>query len=153
MKDPLPPNDVDAERAVLGSILIDGSTEIVRRARTIISPEDFYSEKLGTAFEGMCALAKVGTNIDVVILMSWLDANKPGVVSSADLSRFMVDTPTASNMAHYAKIVFEASTRRQLIGRSFGGLAHNAGEGRGRRPKFNRGRVYSRAGKIVALGV
>ncbi len=114
-KDPLPPNDVDAERAVLGSILLDGSTEIVRQARTIIAPEDFYSEKLGVAFEGACALAKTGTSIDIVTLMSWLEANRPGMVSAADLSRFIVDTPTASHMVYYARIVFETSTRRQLI--------------------------------------
>jgi replicative DNA helicase len=113
--DPLPPHNEDAERAVLGSLLLEGSPDHVRRARTILEPADFYSERRGVAFEAMCALAEQGTPIDEVTLMGYLDAHNPGMVTDSELSRLVVDTPTHSHMAHYARLVFDTSTRRKLI--------------------------------------
>jgi replicative DNA helicase len=87
----------------------------VRRARTIIEPDDFYGERGRVAFEAMCALADQGTPVDVLTLCSWLDANRPGIISPAQISQLMLDTPTYLHMAHYARIVFDTSTRRKLI--------------------------------------
>jgi replicative DNA helicase len=113
--DPLPPHDNDAERAVLGSLLLAGDPDYVRRARTIICAEDFYGGKGRVTFEAMCALAEAGTPLDTVTMGGWLDANRPGQVTTAELSQLVLDTPTYTNMAHYARLVFDTSTRRKLI--------------------------------------
>ena len=115
--DPLPPHDADAERAVLGSILLDDG--VLRQVRTHLAPDDFYLGSHQNAYRAMCELADAGQGIDLVTLTSALvpgngnqdDRNK----AAAYLTDLVAQTPTASRAAGYARIVWDSSQRRKII--------------------------------------
>ena len=58
----LPPQDVDAERSVLGAMLIDGGA--VSEVLSLVSPEDFYRAPHARIFETMQALFERNEPID-----------------------------------------------------------------------------------------
>lgn len=115
--DPLPPHDGDAERAVLGSILIDDG--VLRQVRTILAPDDFYRGSHQNAYRAMCELADSGMGIDLVTLASRLvpgnGSDEDRATTMAYLNALAADTPTTSFAGHYARIVYDASVRRKLI--------------------------------------
>lgn len=115
--DPLPPHDADAERAVLGSILLDDGC--LRQVRTYLAPDDFYLGSHQNAYAAMCELADAGQGIDLVTLASKL---VPGNANPADrsqalayLNELVSASPSANFAGHYARIVYDAAVRRKLI--------------------------------------
>ncbi len=109
------PASLSAERALLGSILIDPAsiTEIL----TLIRAEDFYVAEHKQIFLAMRELFEASREIDPVTLIDTL-VHK-GVYEKAggeDYIRSLLEaTPSAMNIADYARIVKEESTRRQII--------------------------------------
>ncbi|MEW5849080.1 MAG: replicative DNA helicase [Myxococcota bacterium] len=109
-----PPQALDAERSVLGGILIDN--QALDRALEELSPEDFYREAHRVIFEAMIALADKGEPSDELTVAEQLRQTgmlekAGGIAALGELSR---STPTAAHVRSYAKIVHERATLRRL---------------------------------------
>ena len=109
------PASVVSERALLGSILIDPAA--ITEVLTLIRAEDFYVAEHKQIFLAMRELFEASREIDTVTLIDTL-VHK-GVYEKTggeDYIRSLLDaTPSAMNIADYARIVKEESTRRQII--------------------------------------
>ena len=123
----LPHND-EAERSVLGSILIDkdaiiGVSEILRQ-------EDFYSDINGIIYGAMMTLYEERKPIDLLTLTEQLKKNKLlKKIDSSYLTDLVDLVPTAANVDSYAKITKQDATKRNLIhaGSSIAELGYNEG--------------------------
>ncbi len=113
--DRLPPSDLDAERAVLGSILIDQAAII--DALELVTPADFYRQGHALIFRAMSTLYEAGQAPDVVTVAAQLE--RTGDLEAAGgasyLSRLGNDTPTAVHVAQYATIVADRARERATI--------------------------------------
>ena len=111
----VPPQDIEAEQAVLGAIFLDA--EALVEAMAQIEPQDFYRRAHQIIFRSMIALNDRNENIDIITLKSQIESENTledvgGISYLTELSQV---TPTASGVAHYAKIVKDKSTLRELI--------------------------------------
>lgn len=112
---PVPPHSVEAEQAVLGSLLLephawDQIADIIRR-------EDFYRPDHQLIFDAIAELAGQAKPCDVVTVSQHLEraGRLEAVGGLAYLSGVVRDTPTAANVRSYAEVVRERSLLRQLI--------------------------------------
>ena len=110
-----PPQNVDAEASLLGSILID-SDAIVKIADTIRST-DFFDKKHEIIYEAMVSLYEHHSPIDVLTLANHLKSNGQldSVGGAAYLTELTNFVPTAAHAEQYADIVAQKSLRRRLI--------------------------------------
>ena len=112
----VPPSDLNAERAVLGSMLID--SDAIAQIRELLEPQDFYAERHAHLYRAAAALAERGEPIDTVTLHDQLERG-PGVGRAGGLdyiAELSLAVPTAASVVHYAEIVVAHSMRRRLIG-------------------------------------
>ncbi|MCL6501524.1 MAG: replicative DNA helicase [Pirellulales bacterium] len=113
--DRLPPQDPDAERGVLGSLLLDPL--MCDEVSLAVRPEEFYVHAHQVLFRHMLALHNEGKRIDATLLVDRLrqhgDLDAAGGVPY--LREVVESVPTAANAVHYARIVRAKSTLRQLI--------------------------------------
>lgn len=111
----LPPQNIDAEKSVLGSLLID--KDAIALVSEILSPLHFYNDLHGKIYESMLELYEERKPIDLVTLTTKLKKAKvyDKAGGAAYLSELASFVPTASNVEHYARIVKEQFTRRSLI--------------------------------------
>ncbi len=111
----IPPHSVEAEQSVLGGLLLENEAWL--RVADIINGNDFYRTEHRLMFEAMGALWRDNQPIDAVTLAEALRATKLlERIGGADyLLDLAENTPGASNVAAYARIVRERSTLRQLI--------------------------------------
>jgi replicative DNA helicase len=111
----LPPQNLDAERSVLGGILLDNVA--LNDVLEILRAEDFYREAHRKVFEAMCALSTRAEPIDRVTLKNELVAlsayEQAGGEDFIDLLDKIV--PSASNLSYYARIVHDKAMARRLI--------------------------------------
>lgn len=109
------PANLEAERAVLGSCLIDPAA--AERLPTLLSPADFYRERHQWIAEAIITLAKTGIEVDFVTLTDEL--TRVGHLEGIGGAPYLVDlinaTPTAVYMSHYAAIVQRTATNRSHI--------------------------------------
>ncbi len=114
-EDRLPPHNVEAEEAVLGSLLLD-PTCIVQIA-DFLRPGDFYREKNNWVYEADIALYDRRNVIDVVTLCDELErqGHLADVGGPAYISTLMNAVPTAAHVEHYGHIVERCATLRRLI--------------------------------------
>ena len=115
MKETLPPYDLDAEQAVLGSLLIDG--EAINEIVTIIGAEDFFSEQNQYVFSACHNLFNRDEAINQITVAQELvrlgKLDEAG--GAAYLSQLVAMVPTSLHIRHYAEIVYRLSTMRHLI--------------------------------------
>jgi replicative DNA helicase len=111
----VPPHSLDAERAVLGGVLLENNA--LNAATQILEPDDFYSRANGIVFEGMCELFRRGAPVDSVTLRAWLvDRNALQKAGGDDHLLSLTNTiPTVANIEEHAKIVREKAVVRRLI--------------------------------------
>lgn len=111
----LPPQNLEAEQSVLGSIMIEN--DAINRAVEFIAPEDFYRESHRKIFSAMLEISEKGEPIDLITLSNTLKtAGALEDVGGAAYLSFLVDSiPTAANCATYARIIREKSILRRLI--------------------------------------
>jgi replicative DNA helicase len=113
--DKVPPQNLDAEMAVLGSILIDENA--ISTAAETLSPESFYKDAHKKIFEAMLLLYTGNKAVDLITLTDELKKsqvlNDIGGVSF--LTALANAVPTAANIEHYIAIVKEKSILRSLI--------------------------------------
>ncbi len=115
MIDRLPPQSLDSEQAVLGSILID--RDAIVEIADFLHPEDFYRQAHGRVFASMLELFERNEPIDVVTVAEGLErAGELEAIGGASyLSQLGNDTPTAVHVAQYARIVERKAILRRLI--------------------------------------
>jgi replicative DNA helicase len=113
--DRIPPHNLEAEMALLGSILVD--KEMMATVSEIVQPEDFYASLHETIYMALAALHERGEPLDKVSLAEELRGR--GMLDKigglAYLSSLMDMVPTAASAEYYAKIVREKSALRGLI--------------------------------------
>lgn len=111
----IPPNDIIAEQAVLGSMLVD--TEAVIKAIEVLQATDFYREDNREIYATMLELYGRGKPIDFLTVKENLKLRGmlEKVGSEEYLSSLIDMVPTTSNIEAYAKIVEEKSVLRSLI--------------------------------------
>ena len=115
MQDRLPPQNIEAEEAVIGSILIDGAA--INDVLTVIKPSDFSREKHAQIFDAMMAMHSRSEPINQVTVAHELDSREhlEGVGGRAFLSQTISMVPTTLHVKRYAELVRHASMMRQLI--------------------------------------
>ena len=113
--DKLPPQSIEAEQSVLGSLLLNKKAII--KIADILRAKDFYRDTHRHIYEAMLELFEKNEAIDVLTVASRLEAkNHLGEIGgSTYLTNLVNSVPTASNVVHYAKIVQRKSLLRDLI--------------------------------------
>ncbi len=111
----LPPQNIEAEQCVLGSILLHPGA--VLKAVEILVPEDFYRSEHRLIFTAMIYLFEKAEPQDLVTVTNVLkdENNLDKIGGPAYLASLTDIVPVAANISHYAKIVREKSILRQLI--------------------------------------
>ncbi|MEM1254201.1 MAG: replicative DNA helicase [Cyanobacteria bacterium P01_H01_bin.21] len=113
--DRLPPQNIDAEEAILGGILLD--PEAIGRVTEILVPDGFYIAGHREIYRAAIELQAKGKPTDLMTVASWLkDHNlldKAG--GQARLAQLFDRTISAANIDQYAKLVMDKYTRRRLI--------------------------------------
>ncbi len=111
----LPPHDPDAEEAVVGSLLIDGS--VIDRIASLVRADDFYRERNRWCFEACEALQARGDPIDQISVGRELGLREhlDDIGGPAYLSHLVATVPTTVHVEHFAQIVNRTATMRRLI--------------------------------------
>jgi replicative DNA helicase len=113
--DRIPPSNLEAEMALLGSILVD--KEMMATVSEIVQPSDFYASLHESIYLALYALYERGEPLDKVALAEEL--RNRGMLDKiggmAYLNSLMDTVPTAASAEYYARIVREKSSLRQLI--------------------------------------
>ena len=109
------PHNVEAEEALIGSLLIDG--ECIARIAPMLRPEDFYRERNQLCYDAALALSHRNQAIDQTTLAGELArTERLGLVGGmAYLSHLVSITPTSVHAEDYADIVSRTATMRKLI--------------------------------------
>ena len=111
----LPPQNVDAEEAILGALLID--PDAIIRVATFLNPEDFYREKHGWIYDTALTLHDRREPIDLLTVCDELERRDQldEVGGPAFITALVNAVPTSIHAEHYARIVERTGTRRRLI--------------------------------------
>lgn len=111
----VPPHSDDAEKSVLGSILID--KDAIVQVSEFLQAEHFYQNKHGDIFEAMIKLFEAREPIDLVTLPQKLKSMKllDAVGGVSYISTLVEGVPSSANIRHYGEIIQAYYTRRRLI--------------------------------------
>ncbi len=111
----LPPHDIDAEEAVIGSLLIDGTA--IYKIATLLQSSDFYSERNSLVYGACLSLYQRNEAIDQITVAQELDRGEKleACGGAAYLSRLISICPTSLDIEDYAQIVYRLSIMRHLI--------------------------------------
>lgn len=111
----VPPHDLEAEQAIIGSMLTD--KDAVISSLEVLSKEDFYREDNRAIYEAIENLYKRAEPIDIITVKSELEAmGKFDKVGGLEyLAELPEKVPTTANALKYIKIVEEKATLRKLI--------------------------------------
>ena len=126
----LQPQNIDAEKAVIGSILLD--KDAIIKVAEFLEPVHFYDEKHRIIYEMIVELFEDREPIDIVTVPDKLkkkgELKKIGGISY--ITELLNQTPTASNVESYGRLIRDAYIRRKLIQVSgeLGELGFNEGE-------------------------
>ncbi len=111
----LPPHDIDAEEAVVGSLLIDGAA--IYKIATFLQKEDFYHEQSQWIYRACLSLYQYDEAINQITVAQELARQEKleACGGAAYLSHLISNCPTSLDIEHYAKIVYRLSVMRRLI--------------------------------------
>lgn len=111
----IPPQSIEAEQSVLGSMLID--KEVVPVVMEILKPEDFYRPDHREIYNVILELFDKAQPIDLITVSERLKLHgKLELVGGLEyLSNIATEVPTTANVKHYSKIVEEKALLRKLI--------------------------------------
>jgi replicative DNA helicase len=112
----LPPHDLDAEEAIIGSLLIDGTA--IYKIAMALSRGDFYHERNQWLYEACLALYERNEAINQITMAQELARRDKleAIGGAAFLSHLISVCPTPLDIEHYAQIVYRLSVMRGLIG-------------------------------------
>jgi len=126
--DKLPPHDIDAEEAVIGSLLIDGSA--IYKVAAFLQAQDFYSERNQWLYGACLSLSQRDEAINQITVAQELDRQQKleACGGAAYLSHLISIVPTSLDIEHYAQIVYRLSAMRHLIiaGRQIADIGYEA---------------------------
>jgi len=110
-----PPHDPDAEEAVIGSLLIDGTA--IYKIATFLQPADFYYETNHWLYEACFSLYQRNDAINQITVAQELARQErlESCGGAAHLSHLISICPTSLDIEHYAQIVYRLSVMRNLI--------------------------------------
>lgn len=115
LNDKVPPNNIEAEQAVLGALLLNWTamSEVV----SILRPDRFYSLQNQVIYEAMQKLFSKNATGDTISLINELTVeNKLEQAGGAAYIASLTDTvPSAANIDYYAEMVLDRAARRDLI--------------------------------------
>ncbi len=112
----LPPHDIDAEEAVIGSLLIDGTA--IYKIATFLREQDFYSEPNREIYGACLSLyQRPDQAINQITVAQELarQGKLEACGGAANLSHLVAICPTSLDIEHYAQIVYRLSVMRNLI--------------------------------------
>lgn len=111
----LPPQNIEAEQSVLGSLLLDRDA-IIKIADTL-SSEDFYDDKHRIIYLAILRLYDERSSIDILTVANKLDegASLDKIGGMSYLTTLVNTVPSAAHVYHYAQIVRRKGTLRRLI--------------------------------------
>ena len=109
------PQNIEAERCVLGALLLDN--QLMDQAVELLRAEDFYLGSHRTIFRHMVQLQESSKAIDFVTLTESVRSGDQleAIGGASFISSLIDDVPRLTNLEHYARIVQEKSTLRNLI--------------------------------------
>jgi replicative DNA helicase len=122
-----PPSSLEAEQAILGSLLID--RDVLLKLESILSPDDFYDQGNKLIYEVILDLSRKGVPVDIVTLSNELKGRdlteKVGGIDY--IIQLASNVPTTANFEYYANIIKDKSIRRKLlkVGNTILGLDFN----------------------------
>jgi replicative DNA helicase len=115
LKDKIPPNNQDAERATLGALLLD--PDAISSVIRFVQPDDFYDNANRLIHQAIIALYTKGKKADLITLTDQLrlsgDLEKAG--GPAYIANLTSLVPSSANVEYYARIVQECAVRRRLL--------------------------------------
>jgi replicative DNA helicase len=111
----LPPQNLEAEMAVLGSMLMDEAA--IGVAVESLDKRSFYKDSHQKVFEAICDLYNANKAVDLITLTDELKGRGAldNVGGASFVTALVNSVPTAANINHYVSIVKEKSTLRTLI--------------------------------------
>lgn len=111
----IPPHSLDAEQAVLGSILL--RHDVLNDLMEIINEDMFYSERHKIIYRTMLKLHSATSPIDLLSLKTKLEEDQylESIGGSAYLAEMVNSVPSASNATYYAEIIHKKHSMRSLI--------------------------------------
>lgn len=111
----IPPHNIDAEKSVLGSIILD--KEALIEVLEILKSDDFYSQIHKIIYEAAIELYQRNEPVDILTVSEVLKTGKTleMVGGRAYLGHLSSTVPSTSNVGYYAKIVEEKAVLRRLI--------------------------------------
>ena len=111
----VPPHSIEAERSVLGSILIDKDGII--QVASLLSPADFYDPAHSIVYDAMLELFSRNRPIDAITVREVIDDKKEleKIGGNAFIAELMASVFTSANIFQYAQIVKNKSVLRKLI--------------------------------------
>lgn len=111
----LPPHDLEAERSVLGAILIDPPS--INAVAEILRPVHFYAPEHQAIYSAMLSLFEKQKPVDIVTVKNELkrQGTLKKIGGAKYLSELIETVPTSAYVEHYAQIVKDNYTRRKLI--------------------------------------
>ncbi|MDX6696340.1 MAG: replicative helicase [Blastocatellia bacterium] len=109
------PNSADAERAILGAIILDNA--LISQAIEQLKPEDFYVPSHRRVFLSMIGLFGRGSEINPILIAEELrrEGEVEAVGGLTFISNLTYGLPHFANITHYAKLVRGTSLLRQLV--------------------------------------
>lgn len=113
--DRVPPQNVEAERSTLGSMLLE--REAIFKAQEILTADDFYREAHRIVWNTVTALVDRGEPVDLVTVTDYLRSRDQleQIGGISYLTGLVNSVPTAANVEYYARIVEEKSILRSVI--------------------------------------
>jgi replicative DNA helicase len=111
----LPPHSEDAEKSLLGAVLIDG--DLLGSLVLLVKPEDFYATAHQRIFEACVALYQRGSRVDHVLIKEEL--RRQGLLEAIGGETFLASlaamVPSPAGAEDYARVVSEKAVARNLI--------------------------------------
>ena len=113
----IPPHSTEAERSVIGSMILDDTREAVVVATELLERSDFYEERYGLLFECIVELFNEQKPADSVMIQEKLrEKGAPAEITNPQFLAEIVDAvPTSANVRHYAEIVRDKAVMRAVI--------------------------------------
>jgi replicative DNA helicase len=110
-----PPHDLEAERGVVGSCLLQPA--MLDEVASVVRVEDFYSAQLGKLFGHLVAMSETSQPIDVTLLVNRLRAcgELEAIGGAAAIAEAMHAAPIAHHVMHYARLVRAKAELRGII--------------------------------------
>ena len=111
----IPPHDVEAEKSVLGAILIDASS--INLVAEFLKPEHFYLNEHQEIFSSMLTLFEKQKPIDLVTMSDMLksDGTLKKIGGRVYISDLINTVPTSAYIEHYGRIIVGHYVKRKLI--------------------------------------